>query len=49
MRYYPHEAHDYSVEGPTLREVEPDHFVLCNTEEFEKYQKIIAENKKKKQ
>ena len=47
-RYNPHTAHDYSVEGPTLREVEPDHFVLCNTAEFEKYQAQIAANKKKK-
>lgn len=30
-------AHDYSKEGPTMREVSPGHFVLCNTEEYEKY------------
>jgi len=36
-RYNPMQEHDYSVESPTLREVEPDHFVLCNTEEFERY------------
>jgi oligopeptide transport system ATP-binding protein len=45
-RYYPSESHDYSVEGPTLQEVEPGHFVLCNTEEFEKHRKLLAENKK---
>ena len=29
--------HDYSKEGPSMREVFPGHFVLCNTEEQEKY------------
>jgi len=38
VRYNPSKHHDYSVEQPTLREVEPNHFVLCNTEEFERYQ-----------
>jgi len=36
-RYNPGQAHDYSKEAPTLREIEPDHFVLCNTEEFNRY------------
>jgi oligopeptide transport system ATP-binding protein len=40
-RYNPQTAHDYSKELPTLREIEPDHFVLCNTEEFEKYKKLL--------
>lgn len=40
-RYNPQEAHDYSKELPTLREIEPDHFVLCNTNEFEKYKKLL--------
>jgi oligopeptide transport system ATP-binding protein len=40
-RYNPQAAHDYSKELPTLREIEPDHFVLCNTEEFEKYKKLL--------
>jgi oligopeptide transport system ATP-binding protein len=44
-RYNPKEEHDYSVEKPTLREIEPDHFVLCNTVEFEKYQAKIKANK----
>ncbi len=35
--YVPALAHDYSVEQPTLRELTPGHFVLCNTAEFEKY------------
>jgi oligopeptide transport system ATP-binding protein len=29
--------HNYSQEGPTMREVYPGHFVLCNTEEYERY------------
>lgn len=45
-RYNPYTAHDYSEEGPTLREVEPDHFVLCNQKEFEKYQAQIEANRK---
>jgi len=31
--------HDYSVEQPSLREVCPGHFVLCNSEEEAKYKK----------
>ena len=41
VRYNPAEHHDYSKESPTLREVEPGHFVLCNSEEFERYQAQI--------
>lgn len=37
MVYVPREAHDYSQEQPTLREVAPGHFVSCNTPEFEQY------------
>lgn len=39
--YTPELDHDYSQEGPTLREVAPNHFVYCNTEEMEKYQAEI--------
>ena len=35
--YNPLAEHDYSVEGPTLREIKPGHFVNCNTEEYNKY------------
>ena len=35
--YNPLADHDYSVQGPTLREVEPGHLVSCNDEEFAKY------------
>lgn len=37
VTYNPVLDHDYSVEGPTMREVYPGHFVYCNTEEFNKY------------
>ena len=36
------EAHDYSVEGPTMREVKPGHFVYCNTAEEEQYKKELG-------
>lgn len=39
--YNPSKVHDYSKEKPTLREVVPGHFVLCNTPEFAAYQKEI--------
>lgn len=35
--YNPMMDHDYSKEGPSMREVYPGHFVYCNTDEFEKY------------
>ena len=35
--YNPMLDHDYSKEGPSMREVYPGHYVLCNTEEYEKY------------
>ena len=37
IEYKPMLDHDYSKEGPSMREVVPGHFVYCNTEEFEKY------------
>ena len=37
IEYKPVLDHDYSKEGPSMREVFPGHFVLCNTEEQEKY------------
>ena len=36
--YTPELDHDYTQEGPSLREVAPNHFVYCNTEEMERYQ-----------
>lgn len=41
-RYNPQQEHDYSKEGPILREVSEDHFVLCNTEEFKRYKKQVG-------
>ena len=41
--YTPALDHDFSMEGPELREVEPGHFVSCNTAEFEKYKKEVSE------
>lgn len=35
--YNPLAEHDYSKQQPTMREVEPGHFVLCNDEEYERY------------
>ena len=43
VTYNPVLDHDYSQEKPTMREIAPGHFVLCNTAEFEKYKAEIAE------
>ncbi|MBE6626357.1 MAG: ATP-binding cassette domain-containing protein [Ruminococcaceae bacterium] len=43
--YNPMLDHDYSKEQPVLQEVYPGHFVLCNTEELEKYRAELAETK----
>ncbi|MDD4290687.1 MAG: ATP-binding cassette domain-containing protein [Clostridia bacterium] len=43
ITYNPLVDHDYSKEQPTLREVLPGHFVLCNTAEMEEYRRIAAE------
>ena len=42
ITYNPLESHDYSKQQPTLREIRPGHFVSCNDEEFEAYQKELA-------
>lgn len=34
--------HNYSVEKPILHEIMPEHFVIANTEELEKYKKEIG-------
>ncbi len=44
--YNPVLDHNYSVEGPTMREVHPGHFVLCNTEEYERYVAEYNESEK---
>ena len=37
ITYDPLSAHDYSKQQPTMREIEPGHFVYCNDEEELKY------------
>ncbi len=41
VTYNPVEAHDYTDNKPTLREIRPDHFVLANDVEMEKYEAEI--------
>ena len=43
VSYNPAEAHDYSVDKPTMREVCPGHFVMCNDAEFAEYQRRLAQ------
>ena len=43
ITYNPLSAHDYSKERPTMREILPGHFIYCNSEEFERYQKEVAD------
>lgn len=40
--YNPATAHDYSKQKPTLREILPGHFILCNDDEEVKYREEIA-------
>ena len=44
--YNPVLDHDYSKEGPSMKEVYPGHFVYCNTEELEKYRREYEEASK---
>lgn len=41
--YNPSVEHDYSKEGPSMREISEGHFVYCNTEEMKRYQKEMME------
>ena len=43
IEYKPVLDHDYSKEGPSMREVYPGHYVYCNTEEFERYRREYEE------
>ena len=45
--YNPLAEHDYSKEQPTFKEVVPNHFVLCNTEELGKYRAEVEAIDKK--
>ena len=38
--YVPALEHDYSIEEPKMREVFPNHFVYCNSEEEEKFKNL---------
>ena len=40
-KYNPLEAHDYTVDQPSFREIAPGHFVMCNDAEFRKYQQEL--------
>ena len=37
IKYNPLESHDYTVDQPSFREIAPNHFVMCNDAEEEKY------------
>ncbi len=41
VAYNPLEAHDYTVDKPTMREVKPGHFVMCNDAEYARYLKEL--------
>jgi len=42
--YTPALAHDYSVEGPSLIEIQPGHFVQCNSAELTAYKAELGIN-----
>lgn len=41
ITYNPVRDHNYAQEAPTLQEIVPGHFVMCNSEEFERYTQEI--------
>lgn len=41
--YDPERDHDYSVENPSMVEVEPEHFVYCSPSELEAYRKQLKD------
>lgn len=48
IKYNPATAHDYSIEKPTLQEIEPGHFILANSKEMEEYRKTVKKLDAKK-
>ena len=42
IEYVPAKAHDYSKEKPSLREITPGHYILCNEPEFQEYLKELG-------
>lgn len=43
--YNPLAEHDYSKDQPSFREVAPGHFVMCNDEEFDRYVRVLNDEK----
>jgi len=41
VRYNPMKEHDYSVQGPTLQEIKPGHWILANDAEMEAHRKVL--------
>jgi len=41
VRYNPMKEHDYSVQGPTLQEIKPGHWILANDSEMEAHRKVL--------
>lgn len=41
--YVPSRDHKYGEEKPTLQEVEPGHFVLCDSSELARYKELVKE------
>ncbi len=46
ITYNPLAEHDYTAEQPTMREILPGHFILCNSAELEKYKAEIEKTEK---
>ncbi len=42
IKYDPLAAHDYSVDKPSMREILPGHFVMCNDKEFAEYKEQLG-------
>ena len=42
IEYNPAQAHDYSTDKPTMREITPGHFIYCNEKEFAAYKKELG-------
>ncbi|MCR5741212.1 MAG: ATP-binding cassette domain-containing protein [Gammaproteobacteria bacterium] len=41
--YHPEQVHDYRTDKPKLRNIKPDHLILCNDAEFEAYKKELKD------
>ncbi|MBQ1946140.1 MAG: peptide ABC transporter ATP-binding protein, partial [Clostridia bacterium] len=42
IKYDPLAAHDYSEDKPSMREILPGHFVMCNDKEFAEYKQQLG-------